>query len=109
MSPRASPRARTVAPSRRWGGWTGASGGRCPGVPARGVLGAAGAGNRGGGGGGAAGALHAAAVPVWVAGLDPKTDDAIDNRARARVDGGRGIGRGEPWPAAAVAVDALLG
>src|SRR5207249_4995755 len=32
-----------------------------------------------------------------------------DNRALARVDGVREIGRDEPWPAAAVAVDALLG
>src|SRR5207302_1776827 len=48
-------------------------------------------------------------VPVWVAALDPKTDDAIDNRALARVDGVREIGREEPWPAAAVALDALLG
>src|SRR5207253_2468978 len=35
--------------------------------------------------------------------------DAIDSRALARVDGVREIGREEPWPAAAVAVDALLG
>src|SRR5206468_1710176 len=70
---------------------------------------AAGAGNNGGDGWVAARALHAAAVPVWVAALDPKTDDAIDNRALARVDGVREIGREEPWPAAAVAVDALLG
>src|SRR5207302_279352 len=57
----------------------------------------------------AARALHAGGVPVWVAALDPKTDDAIDNRALARVDGVREIGREEPWPAAAVALDALLG
>jgi len=80
-----------------------------PDVLARGVLVAAGAGNNGGDGWVAARALHAAAVPVWVAALDPKTDDAIDNRALARVDGVREIGREEPWPAAAVAVDALLG
>src|SRR5207245_1704104 len=80
-----------------------------PDVLARGALVAAGAGNNGGDGWVAARALHAAGVPVWVAALDPKTDDAIDNRALARVDGVREIGREEPWPAAAVAVDALLG
>jgi len=46
---------------------------------------------------------------VWVAALDPKTDDAIDNRALARMDGVRELGRDEPWPAAAVVIDALLG
>src|SRR5439155_118834 len=55
------------------------------------------------------GAARAGGVPVWVSGVDPKADDAIDNRALARVDGVREIGRDEPWPAAAVAVDALLG
>src|SRR5213595_2766646 len=78
-------------------------------VIARGVLVAAGAGNNGGDGWVVARALHAAGVPVWVSGLDPKTDDAIDSRALARMDGVREIGRDEPWPAAAVAVDALLG
>src|SRR5256885_1045916 len=67
------------------------------------------AGKTGGEGWVAARALHAGGVPVWVAALDPKTDDAIDNRALARVDGVREIGRDEPWPAAAVALDALLG
>src|SRR2546422_7034107 len=57
-------------------------------------------GNNGGDGWVAARALHAAAVPVWVSALDPKTDDAIDNRALARVDGVRELGRDEPWPAA---------
>src|SRR2546430_13292702 len=28
-------------------------------------------------------ALHASGIAVWVAALDPKTDDAIDNRARS--------------------------
>jgi NAD(P)H-hydrate epimerase len=69
----------------------------------------AGAGNNGGDGWVVARALHASGVPVWVAGLDPKTDDAIDNRALARVDGVRELGREEPWPVAAVVVDALLG
>ena len=78
-------------------------------VITRGVLVAAGAGNNGGDGWVVARALHAAGVPVWVSGLDPKTDDAIDSRALGRVDGVREIGRDEPWPAAAVAVDALLG
>lgn len=81
----------------------------CPDVIRRGILVVAGAGNNGGDGWVVARALHAAGVPVWVSALDPKTDDAIDNRALARVDGVREIGRDEPWPAAAVAVDALLG
>jgi len=80
-----------------------------PAVLARGALVVAGAGNNGGDGWVAARALHAGGAPVWVAALDPKTDDAIDNRALARVDGVREIGRDEPWPAAVVAVDALLG
>ena len=80
-----------------------------PEVRRRGALVAAGAGNNGGDGWVAARALHAGGVPVWVAALDPKTDDAIDNRALARVDGVRELGREEPWPATAVAVDALLG
>ena len=74
-----------------------------------GVLVAAGAGNNGGDGWVIARALHAAGVPVWVASVDPKTDDAIDNRALARLDGVRELGRAEGWPKAAVAVDALLG
>ena len=74
-----------------------------------GVLVAAGAGNNGGDGWVIARALHASGIPVWVAAVDPKTDDAIDNRALARVDGVRELGREESWPKAAVAVDALLG
>ncbi len=80
-----------------------------PEVVARGALVVAGAGNNGGDGWVIARALHAAGTPAWVAALDPKTDDAIDNRALARVDGVRELGREEPWPAAAVVVDALLG
>jgi len=74
-----------------------------------GVLIAAGAGNNGGDGWVIARALHAVGIPVWVASVDPKTDDAIDNRALARLDGVRELGRQEGWPRAAVAVDALLG
>lgn len=80
-----------------------------PAAAGGGVLVAAGAGNNGGDGWVIARALHTAGIPVWVASVDPKTDDAIDNRALARVDGVRELGREEPWPQAAVAVDALLG
>jgi len=80
-----------------------------PEIVTQGALVVAGAGNNGGDGWVIARALHASGVPVWVAGLDPKTDDAIDNRALARVDGVRELGREEPWPVAAVVVDALLG
>jgi NAD(P)H-hydrate epimerase len=74
-----------------------------------GVLIAAGAGNNGGDGWVIARALHATGIPVWVAAVDPKTDDAIDSRALARLDGVRELGRDEAWPHTAVAVDALLG
>jgi NAD(P)H-hydrate epimerase len=74
-----------------------------------GVIVAAGAGNNGGDGWVIARALHAIGIPVWVAAVDPKTDDAIDNRALARLDGVRELGPEEAWPQAAVVVDALLG
>ena len=74
-----------------------------------GVLVAAGAGNNGGDGWVIARALHAVGIPVWVAAVDPKTDDAIDNRALARLEGVRELGREEAWPKATLAVDALLG
>ena len=78
-------------------------------VGSGGVLIAAGAGNNGGDGWVIARALHATGIPVWVVAVDPKTDDAIDNRALARLDGVRELGREEAWPQATVAVDALLG
>src|SRR5207245_973000 len=85
---------------------------RCPGARglgrgcragrARGALVVGGAGSNGGDGWVAPRALHAGGIPVWVAALDPKTHDAIDNRALARMGGVRETGREEPWPAAAV-------
>ena len=78
-------------------------------VVSGGVLIAAGAGNNGGDGWVVARALHATGIPVWVVAVDPKTDDAIDNRALARLDGVRELGREEAWPQATVAVDSLLG
>lgn len=80
-----------------------------PDITGRGVLVAAGAGNNGGDGWVVARALHAAGVPVWVTGLDPKTDDGVDNRALARLDGVHEVAAGEPWPATGLLVDALLG
>lgn len=80
-----------------------------PDIARRGVLVVAGAGNNGGDGWVVARALHAAGVPVWVTGLDPKTDDGVDNRALARVDGVHEVAAGEPWPATGLLVDALLG
>ena len=80
-----------------------------PAVIERGVLIATGAGNNGGDGWVLARALHAAGIAVWVAALDPKTDDAIDNRVLARMEGVPELARTETWPATAVVVDALLG
>src|SRR5688572_17737017 len=80
-----------------------------PDAATRGILIAAGAGNNGGDGWVLARALHTAHWRVAVAALDPKTDDAIDNRALARTDGVHELAEGETWPASAVVVDALLG
>lgn len=80
-----------------------------PAVIERGVLIATGAGNNGGDGWVLARALHAAGIAVWVVALDPKTDDAIDNRSLARMEGVPELARTETWPATAVVVDALLG
>jgi ADP-dependent NAD(P)H-hydrate dehydratase / NAD(P)H-hydrate epimerase len=80
-----------------------------PELATRGALVVCGAGNNGGDGWVIARALHAAGIPVTVTALDPKTDDCVDTRALARLDGVPEVGPDEPWPAAAVAVDALLG
>jgi NAD(P)H-hydrate epimerase len=80
-----------------------------PDARTRGILIVAGAGNNGGDGWVLARALHTAHWRVAVAALDPKTDDAIDNRALARTDGVHELAEGESWPTAAVVVDALLG
>jgi NAD(P)H-hydrate epimerase len=80
-----------------------------PDVLHRGTLVVVGAGNNGGDGWVLARALHASGVPVWVTGLDPKTDDGVDSRALARLDGVHEVAQGEPWPSAALLVDAVLG
>lgn len=67
-----------------------------PDVARRGALVVVGAGNNGGDGWVLARALHAMGVPVWVTGLDPKSDDGVDNRALARLDGVHEVADGEP-------------
>ncbi|HEX4634420.1 MAG TPA: NAD(P)H-hydrate dehydratase [Gemmatimonadales bacterium] len=80
-----------------------------PDVAERGALVVVGAGNNGGDGWVLARALHALSVPVWVTGLDPRTDDGVETRALARLDGVHEVGEGEAWPAAVLLVDAVLG
>lgn len=75
----------------------------------RGVLVVCGGGNNGGDGWVVARALAATGFAVSVAALDPKTEDAQANRILAKLGGARELAREEPWPAAGVVIDALLG
>lgn len=75
-----------------------------------GVVVAVGTGNNGGDGWVLARVLHRQEVPVWVAAL-PGEPSRLNARVRglALAEGVREVGHDGPWPAAALAVDAVLG
>ena len=85
-------------------------GDRFPGAGRRGVLVVAGRGHNGGDGWVLARALHRLGVPVWVAAL-PGDPAPLTARVaeRARAEGVRQVAPDGPWPAADLAVDAILG
>ena len=76
----------------------------------QGTVVAAGLGNNGGDGWALARALHRLGAPVWVAPLPGEPSPlCADVAARARAEGVRELPPDGPWPAVALAVDALLG
>ena len=77
---------------------------------ARGTVVAAGLGNNGGDGWALARALHRLGAPVWVAALPGEPSPlCAEVAARARAEGVREVPPDGPWPAVALAVDAVLG